>query len=71
MIAPQSDFGEKRESPDGAMRFLFGASAVDVMPQDRTVNHNVGALSGDYRFGPGLMLKWPRAASLRAHPVPP
>lgn len=44
MIALKSDFGEKRESPDRAMRLLFGAAAIDAMPQDRTVIRNVGDL---------------------------
>ena len=35
IISPRSDFGQKRPSPAGAMRLLFGASAIGAMPEDR------------------------------------
>jgi len=36
IIAPGSDFAQKRASPVGAMRLLFGVPTIDVMPVDRT-----------------------------------
>lgn len=34
--AQEPGFGQERAPPAGAMRLLFGASAGDVMPEDRT-----------------------------------
>ena len=36
IIAPTSDLGQKRASPAGAMRLLFGAAKIEVMPVNRT-----------------------------------
>ena len=36
IIAPTSDLGQKRASPAGAMRLLFGAVKIEVMPVNRT-----------------------------------
>src|SRR5688572_25771273 len=35
IIAPRTDFGQQRPSSAGAMRLLFGASAIGAMPEDR------------------------------------
>lgn len=43
-IAPRFDLSQERASTDGAMRLLFGASAIDAKPEDRTEIRHMGDL---------------------------
>lgn len=44
IFSPSSDFDQQRTPPAGAMRLLFGASAIDAMPEAGTEIRNVGDL---------------------------